>query len=206
MSFQITARLFYAFLCHPSFVFPQQYHFRDCESHWSGWLWSMAPGFVVEKKKKGFLFDLIFLFERNALRGFSSDHNCPLSSKRDMPHCNKQTNRSPPMIWEGNKHMGAHLSIDVSGFFTLFQPHLCVRLYVWLGTDLSSSWQMPRTAQLGPSQPQEGSGGPKISSQPLKAVLDFALSCNVCNKDPKQKHTYTLIFKTNIFVSTKCPQ
>lgn len=157
-------------LCFSSFLFLQCYRFSYCASHWSEWLWSMAPGFVLERNK-GFLFDLIFLLGSDALRGFSYDQNCPPSSKRDMPHCNKQTDRSPSMIWKGDKQMGAHLSIAVSGFFTLFQPHLCGCLCLWLGTDMSSSWQMPRTAQLGPSQPQEGSPGPKISPQPLKAFF-----------------------------------
>lgn len=83
--------------------------------------------------------------------------------------------------------MDAWFSLGVSVFLLHYFSLAGVCVFVWLGTDLSSSWQMPSSAQLGPSQPQEGSRGPKIipPSWPPQGIFfffsDFAFSGTDCN-------------------------
>lgn len=153
------------------------------------WVWLL--GLLLGKQ--WILFDLIFLLQRDASRGFSSDHNCPLSgSEMICPHeTNKQTNKqitaNDLCVWE--KHMAAHVSVSVFfphclSLLISLPVHVCVCVCIRLGTDLSSSWQTPSTATAGP-QPvdaerpklQERSRGPKIFPWPLKALLIFTVSC-----------------------------
>lgn len=176
--------------CHPQFFFSVDIitlaivwatGVSDC------WVWLL--GLLLGKQ--WILFDLIFLLQRDASRGFSSDHNCPLSgSEMICPHeTNKQTNRSLQMIFVCEKNTWLHMLVWVSFFhivwaFLFLCLCMCVCVCIRLGTDLSSSWQTPSTATAGP-QPvdaerpklQERSRGPKIFPWPLKALLIFTVSC-----------------------------
>lgn len=79
---------------------------------------------------------------------------------------NKQTDRSLQMIYVWvfvYVRPRVHVSLYVSVFFKICKSHLCVCVY------LSSSWQMPSTAQLGPSH-RRGHRDPRFSLGPLRLL------------------------------------
>lgn len=180
--------LFYVVI--PSFFFCGYYHFGNCVSHWSEWLLSMAPGFVVGETMNFIWFDFS-PSERRIERIFLRPQLPSVRLRDDMPPWNKQTNKqitaNDLCVWE--KHMAAHVSVSVFfphclSLLISLPVHVCVCVCIRLGTDLSSSWQTPSTATAGP-QPvdaerpklQERSRGPKIFPWPLKALLIFTVSC-----------------------------
>lgn len=173
--------------CHPQLFFCGYYHFGNCVSHWSEWLLSMAPGFVVGETMNFIWFDFS-PSERRIERIFLRPQLPSVRLSDDMPPWNKQTNRSLQMIFVCEKNTWLHMLVWVSFFHIvwafLFSACACVCVCIRLGTDLSSSWQTPSTATAGP-QPvdaarpklQERSRGPKIFPWPLKALLIFTVSC-----------------------------
>lgn len=102
------------------------YHFGNCVSHWSEWLFSMASGFVVGRNKGLIWFD------------FSPSERCieRIFLRTQMPSIilrgyapNKQTDRSLQMIYVWvfvYVRPRVHISLYVSVFFKICKPHLCV--------------------------------------------------------------------------------
>lgn len=120
----------------------------------------MVPGFVVRENKGLIWFDFS-PSERDALRGFSSEHKCPLLHSEDMPPTNKQIRHCKWSMCEFSYvRPRVHISLYKSVFFKICLPHfVCVCL--------SSSWQMPSTVQLGPSH-RRGHRDPRFSLGPMR--------------------------------------
>lgn len=74
------------FLCFPRMLSLWQL----CES--LEWVIVEYGSWVCCWGKQRILFDLIFLLQRDALKGFSSDHNCPLSRSKRI-YAPRQTNK-----------------------------------------------------------------------------------------------------------------
>lgn len=140
-----------------------------CVNHWSEWLLSMAPGFVVGETKDLIWFDFSptercteRIFLRPQLPCFTFRENTPPTNK-PIDHCKWSLCECVcECMWNAGLYMFVCLFVSV--FLTLCEPHLCV---CRLETDLSSSWQMPSTAQLGPSH-RRGHGDPRFPLGPLR--------------------------------------